>query len=175
VVILAGFWSAPLDNKSRQAYSDPTKPVKFISEEENYRNFHSGLVQAIAALRESGKRVFVATDVPRFDADPMAFIRNSFIKQRGELASLLSSRAASVDPIAGDNVRTPADTIVERGVREAAAEAGAEVLDLSKNLCTDSHCRFWQNGILLYSDRSHLTAAGAEYALRGQDPISVQN
>jgi SGNH domain (fused to AT3 domains) len=176
VVLLAGMWSGPLNSDAgRECYSDSAHPCDKVSSEDSDRNLHVGLLSAITALQASGKRVLVATDVPRFEPDPMAVVRNTFIKHRGELAGLLSSRAASLDPVAEDNVITPADTIADREVRQAAAEAGAEIVDLSRNLCAGSRCRFWDSGVLLYSDPSHLTAAGAEYALRGQDPISVKN
>jgi len=175
VVILAGFWSGPLEDNSTQSYSDPAKPVRFISQAESFRNFHAGLVEAISVFRRSGRRVLVAIDVPRFDPDPMVVVRNSMIKRRGELAWLLSPRAASFSSMAEENVFTPADARVEREVREGAAEGGAEILDLPKSLCMDSPCRFFKDGVLLYADRSHLTAAGAEYALRGEDAIFAKN
>jgi hypothetical protein len=58
-------------------------------------------------------------------------------------------------------------------VRQAAQEGGALVMDLKRNLCPSSRCRFWDNGVLYYSDSSHLTLAGAEYALRGQDAVNL--
>jgi peptidoglycan/LPS O-acetylase OafA/YrhL len=176
VVLLAGMWSGPLNSDAgRECYSDSAHPCDKVSSEDSDRNLHVGLLSAITALRASGKRVIVATDVPRFEPDPMAVLRNSMIKERGQLAALLSARADSLDPVAEDDVITPADTIAQREVRQAAAEGGAEIVDLSRNLCAGSRCRFWDKGVLLYSDPSHLTAEGAEYALRGQDPISAKN
>jgi peptidoglycan/LPS O-acetylase OafA/YrhL len=176
IVLLAGMWSGPLNGDSgNECYSEPSRSCNEVSEVESYQNLHAGLLKAIAALRGSGKRVLVATDVPRFDPDPMAVVRNSLIKQRGEVASLLSSRASSLDPIPEDIVFTSTDTRAEREVRLAAAEGGAQIIDLSRKICADSRCRFWDNGVLLYSDTSHLTAAGAEYALREQDPIAIAN
>ncbi len=176
IVLLAGMWSGPLNGDSgHECYSETSRSCSEVSDAESYQNLHAGLLRAITALRGSGKRVLVATDVPRFDPDPMAVVRNSLIKQRGELASLLSPRAASLDPIPEESVFTPTDTAAEREVRLAAKEGGATVVDLSRNLCADSRCRFWDDGVLLYSDPSHLTAAGAEYALRAQDPISIAN
>lgn len=174
-VVLAGFWSAPLNKDSRQFYSDPSKPTESISEADSYSNFRSGLLRTIATLRASGKRVLVATDVPAFEPDPMSLVRNSLIRRRGQLASLLSSQKASLAPVAEESAISPVDVIADREVCEAATEGGAQLLDLSRNLCADSHCRFWDNGVLLYSDSSHLTAAGAEYALRGQDPFALSN
>jgi peptidoglycan/LPS O-acetylase OafA/YrhL len=176
VVLLAGFWSGPWNEVGGQeCYSDTTQPCNRVSDEDSYRNLHTGLLKAITLLRTSGKRVIVATDVPRFDPDPMAVLRNSLIKPRGEVAALVSSRVSSLDAVAEDSLIKSADVLADREVREAASEGGAQILDLSRNLCSDSRCRFWDGGVLLYSDPSHLTAAGAEYALRGQAPILIGN
>jgi peptidoglycan/LPS O-acetylase OafA/YrhL len=174
VVVLAGFWAAPWTDGSKQdCYSNSSQSGQAVSEAGSYSNLHSGLLKAITLLRSSGKRVFVATDVPRFEPDPMANVRNSVMSSRGQLAALLSPYPFSLNPVDERSLITRADAITDSEVRQAASEGGAQIIDLARNLCPGSSCSFWNNGVLLYSDSQHLTPAGAEYALQGQDPISA--
>jgi peptidoglycan/LPS O-acetylase OafA/YrhL len=177
VVVLAGYWSSPWsDGKKHDYYSNSAQMGKEVSEAGSYRNLHAGLVTTIKLLRSSGKRVFVATDVPTFDPDPMTIVRNSAMRSRGELASLLSPQVLSIeDSVDEASLIKPADIITDTEVRQAASEGGAQIINLAQNLCPGSRCRFWDNGVLLYSDSDHLTPAGAEIALRGQDLISSTN
>ena len=173
VVVLAGFWSSPWsEGGKKDGYTNTDQPGEGISDTSSYGNLHDGLLKTITLLRSSGKRVFVVTDVPRYDPDPMTSIRNSIMRVRGKLATLLSPHVFSLDPVAQESLIKPADEIADREVRKAASEGQAQVIDLGQNLCPASRCRFWNNGILLYSDSGHLTPAGARYALGAQDPIS---
>lgn len=175
VVVLAGFWSAPLGKDSNQSYRDASKleGEGDISEADNDSNLHLGLLNAITVLRRSGRQVVVAADVPTFDIDPMSSVRNIMIRRRGTLATLVSSHLFSLDAVPEQSLIKPADLIADAEVRQASQEGGASFMDLKRNLCPSSRCRFWDNGVLYYSDRSHLTLAGAEYALRGQDSLNL--
>jgi len=175
VVFLAGFWSAPLTKDSNQSYRDASKleSEREISEAENNSNLHVGLLNAIAALSKSGKRVVVVADVPRFDLDPMSSVRNIMIRRRGTLATFVSSRLFSLDAVPEQSLIKLTDMMADSEVKKAAQEGGAAVMNLRRNLCPSSRCRFWDNGVLYYADPSHLTLAGAEYALRGQDLINL--
>ena len=173
VVVLAGLWSSLCsDGGSGDCDTDNTQARQGGLEARGHRDLHSVMLETITLLRSSGKRVFIVTDVPRFAVDPMSIVRNSVMRSRGELASLLSSRVFSLAPVNEASLLKPTDTITNIEVRQAASEGGAEIIDLAQNLCPASRCRFWDNGVLLYADSGHLTPAGAEYALRGQDPIS---
>jgi peptidoglycan/LPS O-acetylase OafA/YrhL len=179
-IVLAGLWSSLCsdgknDGKNKDCYLDNPRLRQEASGGGNNRNLHSDLLNAIGLLRSSGKRVFIVTDVPRFVIDPMNILRNSVMRSRGELAHLLSAQVLSLDAVDEASLITPADTITDREVRQAASEGGAQIIDLARNLCPAARCRFLDNGVLLYADSSHLTPAGAEYALRGQDPISSIN
>jgi len=171
VVFLAGFWSSPYlagghyFEMSDTGQEDPAAG--------DYNDLHTGLLHAIVLLRSKGKRVVVATDVPRFRIDPMSSVRNNLMKKRGELATLVSSHVFTLEPVSEGQLITPADVKSNQVVRRAAAEGGAEIVDLAQNLCPASHCIFWNNGVLLYSDVQHITAAGAEFALGGQDPLAI--
>jgi peptidoglycan/LPS O-acetylase OafA/YrhL len=172
-VVLAGFWSSFCSTDTKQdCYGGNSQPGDERFGAGSNRDLHSDLLRTIELLRTSGKRVFIVTDVPRFAINPMAIIRNSAIRSRGELAHLVSSQVFSLDAVDEASLITPADTITDREVRQAASEGGAQIIDLARNLCPDARCRFLDNGVLLYSDSSHLTPDGAAYALRGQDPIS---
>jgi peptidoglycan/LPS O-acetylase OafA/YrhL len=175
VVVLAGFWSAPLGKDSYQSYRDASKLEREseISEAENDSNLHLGLLNAITVLRRSGRQVVVAADVPTFDIDPMSSVRNIMIRRRGTIATLVSSHLFSLDAVPEQSLVKPTDMAADAEVRQAAQEGGALVMDLKRNLCPSSRCRFWDNGVLYYSDSSHLTLAGAEYALRGQDAVNL--
>jgi len=176
VVVLAAYWSAPsIDGGKEDRYIDIAQLGKKVSEQESYENLHSGLLKTISLLRSSGKRVFVATDVPRFDFDPVSNVRNSQMRSRRSLATLLSSSSVSLDPVVQESLIKPADAATDKIVRRAAKEGGAQVLDLKRNLCPGSLCRFWSGGALFYADSQHLTTAGAEYALRGEGLLSNVN
>ena len=174
-VVLVGFWSAPLGKDSRQSYREISKLEEQanISPTENSGNLRLGLLNAITLLRKSGKRVVVAADVPAFELDPMSSVRNLMIRQRGALATLVSSHVFSLDAVPEQTLIKPAYLTADAEIKQAAQEGGAVVMDLKRNLCASSSCRFWDNGVLYYSDQSHLTLAGAEYALRGQDSINL--
>ena len=173
VVVLAGLWSSFCsDNNSGNCYTENTQVREARLEAGNHRDLHSVLLETFALLKASGKRVFIVTDVPRFAIDPVSIVRNSVMRSRGELASLLSPQVFSLAPVEEASLIKPADTITDIEVRQAASESGVQIIDLAQNLCPASRCRFWDNGVLLYADSGHLTSAGAEYALRGQDPIS---
>ena len=170
VVFLAGFWSAPYLNHEgfgHQAAFGTDAPLS-----ENYEDLRVGLLKIITRLRASGRRVVVATDVPRFEVDPMSNVRNIVMRRRGELALMLSRHIFSLDPIPEDSLVKPADKIAEGFVRDSATEGGAEIVNLAQNLCPGSRCAFWDNGVLFYSDTHHITPAGAENALRGFNPIA---
>jgi peptidoglycan/LPS O-acetylase OafA/YrhL len=173
LVVLAGLWSSFCsDGSNSNCYTDNPQAGQEMLEAADHRNLHSVLLETITVLRSSGKRVFIVRDVPRFAVDPMSIVRNSVMRSRGELASLLSSRVFSLGPVDAASLIKSADTITDIEVRQAASEGGAQMIDLTQNLCPASRCRFWDNGVLLYADTGHLTRAGAEYALRGLDPIS---
>jgi peptidoglycan/LPS O-acetylase OafA/YrhL len=173
IVVLAGLWSSLCsDGGSGDCYTDNTQAGQEGLEAMGHLNLHSALLKTIELLRSSGKCVFIVTDVPRFAVDPMSILRNLVMRSRGEVASLLSSQVFSLGPVDEASLLKPADTITDIEVRQAASEGGAQIIDLAQNLCPASRCRFWDNGVLLYADSGHLTLAGAEYALRGQDPIS---
>jgi hypothetical protein len=172
-IVLAGFWSSFCSaDAKKECYADNSQLGQEVFEVGSDHDLHSDLLKTIELLRSSGKRVFIVTDVPRFAVNPVSIIRNSAMRSRGELAHLLSSQVFSLDAVDEASLITPADTITDRDVRQAALEGGAQIIDLARNLCPEARCRFLDNGVLLYADSSHLTAAGAEYALRGQDPIS---
>ena len=165
IVVLAGLWSSVCsDGANADCHANDAQGGD--------RDLHSILLKTITLLRSAGKRVFIVSDVPRFAVDPMSIVRNSIMRSRGELASLLSSQVLSLSPVDEASLIKPADTITAIKVRQAASEGGAQIIDLAQNLCPASRCRFWDDGVLLYADSGHLTRAGAEYALRGQDPIS---
>lgn len=176
VVVIAGYWSAPsIDGGNEDRYIDTGQSEKEVSEEESHSNLHSGLLRTISLLRSAGKHVFVATDVPRFNFDPVSNVRNSEMKGRRSLATLLASGSVSLAPIMQETLIKPADAAADKIVRQTAEEGGAQLLDLGRNLCAGSLCRFWNSGVLFYADSQHLTTAGAEYALRGENLVSNVN
>jgi len=80
-----------------------------------------------------------------------------------------------LDPVVQESLIKPADAAADKIVRQTAEEGGAQLLDLGRNLCAGSLCRFWNSGVLFYADSQHLTTAGAEYALRGENLVSNVN
>jgi len=172
-IVLAGSWSSLCsDGNHKDCYLDNSQSGEKGLRPGSDRNLYAGLLDTISLLRTSGKHVFVVTDVPTFALDPVSIVRNSAMRSRGELASLLSPQVFSFDAVDEASLVKPADRITDSEVRQAASEGGAQIIDLARNLCPESRCRFVDDGTLLYADSNHLTPAGAEYALRGQDPLS---
>ena len=172
IIVLAGLWSSLCsDANSDDCYLDNRGLGKQALELGGHRNLHSSLLETIALLRSSGKRVFIVTDVPRFAIDPISIVRNSVMRSRGELATLLSSQIFSLDAVdEEDFLIKPADTITDSEVRRAASEGDAHIIDLARNLCPASRCRFLDNGVLLYADASHLTPAAPNMRSGGRIP-----
>jgi hypothetical protein len=85
---------------------------------------------------------------------------------------MLSSHLFSLDPVAEDRLLKLPDKMADRELRKAASEGGAQIIDLKRTLCPELRCRFWNDGVLLYSDAGHLTPNGSRFALGLQDPIS---
>ncbi len=168
-VIVAGYWSAPIGADSAQFYFDARLPPPTLSDEHNWRQLEVGLSELVDELQRAGKQVWIATDAPRFETDPLLVLRSGLIERRAELASWLGwPVSVAKAELGAGSAHLPAidDSRADAIVRRVAEAHGAGLIDLHAPLCADGgRCSFIRDGRLLYSDRQHLTADGAERAL----------
>ncbi len=163
-VVLAGFWSAPFGGTQNQGrYVLPGQDPLHVTSAESWDNFSRGLAGVVQLLEQHGKTVALATDVPRYDFDPLLIKLTDAIPLRRSLAiaagngALLSTEAAAV--------WEERDLRANAIVRATTLASGAQLLDLPPSLCHRSTCRYALGDELLYMDFNHLSAAGVRVAL----------
>ncbi|MFO1142963.1 MAG: acyltransferase family protein [Amaricoccus sp.] len=116
---------------------------------ENARVFERGFARTVEALSRLGRRVVVVTQVPENEFDlPQAMARAGWL-----------GRPVAFGPTRGD---FEARQTVPNGLFRAAESVGAvTVLDLGDALCPADRCPVERDGLPLYRDSNHLTAAYA--------------
>jgi peptidoglycan/LPS O-acetylase OafA/YrhL len=178
IVILTGGWAACfqrtwedgwlLADTSRQPRN--SSPIPSLSA--NQALFVRSLSAQVQTLRAAGKYVVVLEDVPNFDSDPLSRVRTAHIPVRDALAKWMRVPNAAnnaIDPgFAPNNGDTSGDAITSGSLHQALpAQDGAEIVDLKPSFCHDANrCAYRDGDRLLYFDSGHLTAYGANFALR---------
>jgi peptidoglycan/LPS O-acetylase OafA/YrhL len=169
IVVLAGYWEVPF----HKDFEDGWLTADLSSEHEvpalaaSYRLFENSLTASIRALQAAGKQVIVLEDVPMFDADPLWRVRTAQIPVRRDLARWLGLEEGNDPGFASPRVSsTTSETSAL--LREAIAKVpNVELVDLKSAFCgTPGDCLYRDGDRLLYSDTQHLSAVGAQYALR---------
>jgi hypothetical protein len=89
----------------------------------------------------------------------------SSIPPRRLIATLVMGGLDTSD--AGLDRTSPPAPGVDPLLHEVASVPGAHYLDLLSRFCDDGRCRFQTGNALLFADASHVTTAGANYALQG--------
>ncbi len=161
-VILAGFWSGPM-----QAASQGEAYVSLRSDEAGLGNaalLERGLAAEIAALRAIGPKVVVMQDVPFFVFPPPSYLLQQLIGARAALARLIGG------PSDLGRVDGPTRYVFNFGeathdiiARAAGSTPGVRVVDPFAILCSADRCRFAaEDGSSFYKDTQHLSARGSE-------------
>ncbi len=169
VVALAGFWAAPLQGN----FEDGWLAVNLADErrvpslEQSRVEFKTSLSATIRSLQEAGKRVVIVGDVPNFDVNPLWIVRTEHIPARRFFYRLLAGHRledSGYAPPSGMSTDPETRVLLQQAV---AGSSGVDLIDLKPALCvSDGECRYREGDALLYSDPQHLSAAGAQFALR---------
>jgi peptidoglycan/LPS O-acetylase OafA/YrhL len=178
VVILTGAWAGCLErtweagwlttDASRKPEFWTTSQGRIPSQSAVQTLFIQSLAAQIQTLRNGGKNVIVLEDVPNFNFDPILRVRAEHIPARAALAKALQF-GPEIDPgFAPNNGDASANAVTANSLHQAAPpQAGVALIDLKPAFCTNSnHCLYRDGGRLLYFDSGHLTAYGANFALR---------
>jgi peptidoglycan/LPS O-acetylase OafA/YrhL len=173
VVVLAAFWGAPFHQNVEDGWLIPDSSAGLAGEREvpplaaSRKLFTDSLTSTVQALQASGKKVIVFEDVPMFDADPLWRVRTTRIPLRRELTGLLRLQAGT-DPGVAAPSESPTSLAIQTFLQQTISSLPhVEVVDLKAELCSGpNQCTYREGDQLLYSDTQHLSADGAEYALR---------
>ena len=109
-------------------------------------NWKADLIRLIAALRMSGKRVYLIDDVPSF--------------------SFFPSKCKYVGRLFAENKCTESDRLHDVGYKQTLNEIAAEfddveVINIYPLFCDSGICSMAKNGVLLYRDDNHLNVSGS--------------
>jgi hypothetical protein len=173
VVILAAYWGLPFrpgsgpDDNGFWLTSESAKTQEIPTLDASTEILKRTLTATIQGLLEAGKEVIVFEDVPNFAVSPKSRIRTARIPARHALAVWLGTGDAS-DPGFASPDMVPEVAMSASAVKEVVAGlSGVALVDLEPELCRSaSQCAYRYGGRMLYSDTDHLTADGANYALR---------
>jgi len=176
LVVLHATWAAPLDRDWQDGWlvddgaagtGPPTAGGDPPTEEADRRLFLGSLRAALTALRQAGKQIVVFEDTPAFQIDPAWRVKTQTLPVRRRLAQWLGV-PDDTDP--GFAPPDPDPRIAESTALLHEAVAGLDGVQLAgfeTALCQPSGaCEYRRGDTMLYVDSSHLSAAGAGYALR---------
>ena len=164
-VVLAGLWTNPLDGGSEHYVGVPNVPGR--SEE---GVLVAGVADAVRYLTHAGKRVLVMEDVPYWTFDPARAARTNYYPLRRQLSAIVSDDTAVSATTGPTRLRRLG---AEQRLRAAVERAGGHYVLTRHKFCTDAGpiCRYATDQAVLFADRSHLTADGADYALSGDREV----
>jgi peptidoglycan/LPS O-acetylase OafA/YrhL len=162
-VLLVGNWSGPLLDEMTERYADVAAPSQRTTPGEELLN--RGLTNATETLVAAGKDVVLVGDTPIWRFDPAQVALTTAIGPRRLVATLANTRLSNETfPQAG--AVEPQNPEVDRIVEATGHLAGARYMNLFPTFCDGARCRFRDGEALLFADPSHLSVAGADYALR---------
>ena len=166
-VYIVAYWPEEAGRDDYLVYADgelgvPAERVEAVRE---------GLGNLVDRLRDAGKTVILAGDVPPMRFDPMRraisdgfplrrYVRDIFglgFRVRDERVELAAIRQGNEE--VGEIVRA---------IAEARPDVG--YVDIRSQLCNADGCRIVSDGTPLFFDHHHLTGAGARYLDWGQHP-----
>jgi peptidoglycan/LPS O-acetylase OafA/YrhL len=165
VVVLAGLWDNPLDR-----YVDAMAQGSSNSGSHLLR---AGLENMVGALQKGNKKVILLGDTPywRFDPKRVALARS--MPLRGLIFCLAQPGCESLFQGSAEFSGTvPPDPRSVEIVREVAAAYATQYIDLSRKFCSLARCIFQRENELLFIDHSHLSGAGAKYAIENLELLS---
>ena len=166
-VILAAFWSAPFEPDlagADESYID--RGTSIVPASSGAVALRAGLARTVASLVESGKKVVVLGDVPRFAFDPARQQYSEALPVRALLQRLFAPSFHLSGELADERYVLPPAGETSSIVRRAAQEVhGSLYLSLSDTLCQSGRCRIREGVKPYYIDAQHLTRVGADAVL----------
>lgn len=148
-VVLMARWARYAEGAGSPHEPD-TRPRRFheSDDEKNREAFAALLKGTVDEIRRAGKAVVVIGPTPEFDVHtPGAMVKNAI---RGRTDDIVTPRS-----MFDTRQRGVAPTLAELG-----KQAGVSVFYPHERLCDDVVCRASSNGVALYRDFDHLSAAG---------------
>ncbi len=169
VVVLAGYWAAPLREAADGAPLVATGTEgRYASADDSRDNLRRGLDGVLTALAAPGRRIILFQDVPVFDFDPVRRLTAALIPGRRALAAFEGDGIGDTDVAALGHVRADeARTLV---AEVAAHRPDVALIDPWPLLCDAARCRVGEASQLYYADSHHLSAAGARKILSSLSP-----
>ncbi|SEJ50504.1 acyltransferase family protein [Frateuria terrea] len=149
VVIAGAWWTGTLDGSYTATRGPSGSP---------YELFERGLLAAVRAFQQKGKRVVIVRDVPYMDFLPLK--RMAACSSR--LRAWINGRH-DANGCAYANTTELVDDAPDLAIlQKVAAQTGVELIDPHKALCSGKHCSIVLNGHALYRDEQHLTVTGSK-------------
>ncbi|UVO50748.1 acyltransferase [Sphingomonas sp. SUN019] len=158
MVILAGLWSGPIGNPDERYVSS------LHADRPDRELLALGVEGSTARLTRAGKRVVVMQDVPYWPFDPARAALIDAIPARRAIQSAIEPRSGVANGMAQVAQRRDGS---DRAVARGAAAGGARFVRTRDLFCRAESCRFRGPRDILFVDRSHLSAAGANRAIAG--------
>lgn len=169
VVVLAGFWAAPLQRNDEDGWLavNLADQHRVPSAEQSRAEFAAALSATVRSLRQAGKKVVILGDVPNFDRDPIWMVTTGRIPARRFLYRLLTGHRLQDTGLASPSAMSSDPRTGLALLHEAVGGLpGVDILDLKSALCPSPNQCFYRDGnALLYIDTQHLSADGANFAL----------
>jgi peptidoglycan/LPS O-acetylase OafA/YrhL len=116
----------------------------------------SALRRTVAYLRDKGIRVVLVGEIPRFEVLPVSCVVAALQGGTDTAACGRARAEATRDASASDPLLR----------RVAAADAGVSVVSPVEVMCEAAHCPPMKDGVFLYRDPGHLSAAGSALLAR---------
>jgi peptidoglycan/LPS O-acetylase OafA/YrhL len=171
VVVIAGYWSVPIERaKVGFRFAPVDGPTSNISLETSENNLREGLTALVRHLRSAGKSVVLVEDVPILDFDPLRLEVTQEIPARLQLAKLVSTDPEATPWHSSISHVVNAHDVSESIVRDVQRSVeGVELVNPFDGFCAASECAFASQGNLFYLDEQHLSNRGASIALQSLD------
>jgi hypothetical protein len=171
VVVIAGYWSVPIERaKVGFRFAPVDGPTSNISLETSENNLREGLTALVRHLRSAGKSVVLVEDVPILDFDPLRLEVTQEIPARLQLAKLVSTDPEATPWHSSISHVVNAHDVSESIVRDVQRSGeGGVLVNPFDGFCAASECAFASQGNLFYLDEQHLSNRGASIALQSLD------
>lgn len=108
----------------------------------------------VGSLTESGKRVIITDDIPKFPFDPFTCAYR---------VSILSNTLCDIPRSSWDEQSEPFRETLEA---IAARNPGASVVETHEAICSDDTCSMVRSGGVIYGDTHHLNWRGSQHVVR---------
>lgn len=166
VVVVAGFWSKPIQYSNEYSGYVAGASDKPLSRAYSFSLIEEGLDAWISQLEASGKDVYLIEETPTLPFDPARALFARSFTMRGRLNNLLDKRSTQIVGEFAPEIESQ-EVAATRAMlaRIAAAHPRVRLIDLHDNLCHGHNCQFSDGGQALFADGDHLTSLGAQRAL----------